>query len=312
MRIAILGATSQIARDFIDSCARAGSGTELHLFARRPDAAAAWLAAIGCAGRFPVAGFAAFGNGTYDAVVNFVGVGDPARAAGTAIFAATLEFDGLALDYVRRHDRCRYLFLSSGAAYGGSFEEPVRRSSRAVVSLNDLQPQEWYGAAKLHAECRHRALSDRPIVDIRVFNYFSRTQDLSARFLLTDIVRSLRDGTVAQTTSDYIVRDYLHPADFHGLVWSLLSSPPANTAVDCYTRAPIDKPALLAALQGQFGLRYEVVGERAGVDATGIKPYYYSLNDRAADFGYAPTRASIDGIIEEAGALLGPRSGAQA
>lgn len=216
----------------------------------------------------------------------------------------TLQYDQLALDYLRGHPACRYLFLSSGAAYGSTFDEPIGRTSKAVITLNDLPSQEWYGVAKVHAECRHRSLSDMAIIDIRVFNYFSRTQDLSARFLLTDIVRNIRDGTILQTTPDYIVRDFLHPADFCNLIHSLLSSPPANAAVDCYTRAPIDKPGLLTEMQRQLGLRYEVSQAPIAVNATGTKPYYYSLNKRAADFGYVPTRTSIQGILEEARAIL--------
>src|SRR5262245_48742178 len=149
MRIAILGATSQIARDFIVSLARAGEGDELYLFARRPAAVSEWLVSLGIGGHYAVGEFSAFGKNTYDAIVNFVGVGDPARTAvmGASIFGVTFEFDRLALDYLDRHDRCRYLFLSSGAAYGCGFEEPVRRSSRAVFRAGDLPPQEWYGAA---------------------------------------------------------------------------------------------------------------------------------------------------------------------
>ncbi len=308
MRIAILGATSQIAKDLILSLSRNDQQDELVLFARRPGAVEEWLNASGRANQFPVSDFAVFGNGSYDAIINFVGVGDPARAVamGGAIFEVTLQFDALALAYVSEHRDCRYLFLSSGAAYGGGFDEPVRRSSTAAVSLNDLPPQEWYGVAKLHAECRHRSLPDQPIIDIRVFNYFSRAQDLSARFLLTDIIRSIRDGTTLQTAPDYLVRDFLHPADFRSLVRSLLSSPPANAAVDCYSRAPVDKPSLLAEMQRQFGLHYTITEAPIAVNATGIKPHYYSLNHRAADFGYVPTRSSIEGIVEETLAIIGP------
>src|SRR5262245_58213755 len=100
MRIAMLGATSQLARDLILTFGRDG-GAELQLFARRPEAVAAWLAAVGLAGRFSAADFGDFPGGSYDAVVNFVGAGDPARAAamGAAIFDLTLQFDELALEY---------------------------------------------------------------------------------------------------------------------------------------------------------------------------------------------------------------------
>jgi nucleoside-diphosphate-sugar epimerase len=307
MRIAILGATSQLAGDLVLSFARDGGDDELSLYARRPEAAAGRLAAAGLARRYPVADFAAFEKSRHDAVINFVGAGDPARVAATGaeIFDITLRYDELALASLRAAPGCRYLFLSSGTVYGGAFEAPAHRDSRAAVAVNDLSPPEWYGVAKLHAESRHRSLADSPIIDIRVFNYFSRSQDLAARFLLSDIMRSIRDGTVLQTTSDYIVRDFLHPADFHGLVRSLLAAPPANAAVDCYSRAPIDKPQLLAEMARRFGLRYEIAGSPAAVNATGIKPHYYSLNHRAAEFGYAPTRTSLEGIVEEGGALLG-------
>ena len=306
MRLAILGATSQIAKDLILSFARTDQKEELVLFARRPGAVSAWLATVGYAKHFPVADFSAFGSGNYDAIINFVGVGNPARAAaiGAAIVDITLKYDELALNYLHRHPACRYLFMSSGAAYGGAFNEPVPHASKAAISLNDLPREEWYGAAKLHAECRHRNLPDMAIIDIRIFNYFSRTQDLSARFLLTDMLRSIRDGTVLRVTPDYIVRDYLHPVDFYNLIRCLLTCQPANAAIDCYTRAPVDKPTLIAEMQQRFGLRYEITDAQVAVNATGTKPYYYSLNRRAADFGYSPTRTSIEGIVEEAHAIF--------
>jgi nucleoside-diphosphate-sugar epimerase len=301
MRIALLGATSQIAKDLVLSfCAQ--SSHELVLYARRPEVVSQWLAGVGLVGRYAVADFTAFNaDAHFDVILNFVGVGNPAQAAamGASIFDVTLKYDELALDYVRQRPDCRYIFLSSGAAYGASFDEPVNENTKAVIAINNLQPQDWYAVAKLHAECRHRSLPHLPIVDIRVFNYFSHTQDMSARFLMTDILRAIRDKTVLQTSSDYIVRDFLHPADFYQLVSVLLTAPPTNTALDCYSKAPIDKPTLLAAMQEKFELQYEITEARAGVNATGSKPHYYSLNTRAADFGYQPAFTSLQGVLRE-------------
>ncbi|WP_104422122.1 NAD-dependent epimerase/dehydratase family protein [Methylobacter tundripaludum] len=305
MRIAILGATSQIARDLIVSFSTADD-KQLHLFARHPDEAAKWLMSVGLSGRYPVDEFSGFAKQEFDAVINFVGVGNPAQTVvlGNSIFDITLRFDELVLDYLGAHPACRYLFLSSGAAYGSSFNEPAARNTPAVVAINDLAPQEWYGVAKLHAECRHRAHPELPIIDIRVFNYFSRTQDISARFLITDILRAVRDGIVLKASSDYIVRDFLHPSDFYKLVSALLSTPAVNAVVDCYSRAPISKPELLANMQKEFGLQYEITDATAGVNATGSKPHYYSLNTRAADFGYIPSLTSLEGIVQEMEAML--------
>ena len=306
MRIAILGATSQIAKDlvlsFAEHCEHA-----LVLYARRPEVVTHWLTQTNLAQRCEVADFAAFtADEHFDAILNFVGVGNPAQAAamGASIFDVTLHYDELALGYVRTHPQCRYLFLSSGAAYGSSFETPADANTKAVIDLNHLQPQDWYGVAKLHAECRHRSLVHLPIVDIRVFNYFSHTQDIEARFLITDILRAIRDQIVLKTSSDYIVRDYLHPSDFYQLVIALLSSPASNAAVDCYSMTPIDKPNLLTAMRKKFGLQYEITQASVSVNATGIKPNYYSLNTRASDFGYQPTLTSLEGIVKEMQVIL--------
>jgi len=306
MKIAILGATSQIARDLILSFSQE-AGKQLFLFARRSAEVEGWLTASGMKGRYPVAELSSFGEQDFDAVINFIGAGDPAQIAamGSSILDVTLNFDGMVLKYLDTHPACRYLFLSSGAAYGSNFSEPARHDTPATVRINDLAPHEWYGVAKLHAECRHRAHPDFCIFDIRVFNYFSRTQDINARFLITDMLRAIREDSVLKTSADYIVRDYLHPTDFHGLVLSLLASPPANTAVDCYTCAPVDKPGLLQAMQMEFGLKYEIVGTSVSPNATGSKSHYYSQNKRAADFGYFPRLTSLEGVLQESAAILG-------
>lgn len=301
MRIAILGATSQIAKDLVLSFVMQ-SKHELVLYARRPDAMEQWLANVGLAGRFEVADYSSFGPDLhFDAIFNFVGVGNPAQAVarGSSIFDVTLQYDELALNYVRKKPECRYIFLSSGAAYGSNFNVPVDANTKAVVAINHLQSQDWYAVAKLHAECRHRSLAQLPIVDIRVFNYFSHTQDMEARFLITDIVRAIRNKTVFNTSTDYIVRDYIGPNDFYYLVNAILKSPLTNAVLDCYSKAPIDKPTLLAAMQKNFGLQYELVKSTIGVNATGNKTHYYSINKRAEDFGYMPKLTALENIMYE-------------
>ena len=302
MRIAILGATSQIAKDLVLSFS-GQSKHDLALFARRPEVVSQWLKIMGLSDRYPVADFLSFSvHEHFDVIINFVGSGDPERtlAMGASIFDVTLEYDAMALNYLRQHPQCRYLFLSSGAVYGSNFDEPVDKNSRAVIAINDLQPQDWYAVAKLHAECRHRSLSHLPIVDIRVFNYFSHSQDISARFLITDILRAIQSGEVLITSSDNIVRDYIGPGDSYQLVSLILAAQPSNDVVDCYTKAPVDKMTLLSNMKERFGLVYEVRDAPAGVNATGMKMNYFSKIRRAETFGYIPTKNSLDSILDEA------------
>lgn len=306
MNIAILGASSQIAKDLI--CSFAASGRSgLLLYVRDIDATHAWLDARGLGDVCSIYSYEAYGKLPHDAVINFVGVGDPRRAAeiGADIFKITAHFDELVLAELKRNPNRRYLFLSSGASYGSCYAEPVTSDSQASIPINDIRPQDYYAVAKLHAEVRHRAYSKLSIIDLRVFNMFSRTYNLDARFFITDVIRAIRDNRTLVTTADHMVRDFMHPIDFHRLVECLLVASPTNCAVDCYSAAPIDKVTLLNTMAHNFGLRYEISSEPLiSVNATGVKPNYYSLNRKAAEFGYQPTCSSMDCIVQETTVIL--------
>jgi len=304
--IAILGASSRIAGDYILWQSRQ-EGVELRLFVRRPQEMQDWLAQRGISGQVRVMLYQDFGAGeAYAAVINFVGIGDPAKALalGADIMEVTHRFDSLALDYVQRNSGCRYLFMSSGAAYGSRFETPAKEETHAVFFLNALGKEDWYGMAKAHAECRHRAYAALPIIDIRIFNYISETLDPNARFLVADAVRAIRDGTVLKTSAERTVRDYLHALDFCALVDAVLAAPPTNDVVDCYSKEPIEKTEMLQALKAAYGLRYEVSPVPEGINATGRKPCYYSLNRRASRLGYQPELTSLDGVLEALRGML--------
>ena len=304
-RIAILGATSQIARDLIP---RLANQHELALFSRRPEAISFWLARRSVPLPVKVEEFDTFSSGSYDAVVNFVGIGDPARCAamGREILDATLSIDDLVLSYLEKNPTVRYLFMSSGAVYGTTFSEPASKTTPTRLMINDFKNSEYYSFSKISAEIRHRMRQDLAIFDIRIFNYFSRTQDLRQRFFLSDIVRSIVDGETLRTTDEYIVRDFIDQRDFSHLVLNLLSCEPANTPVDCYSLATIDKPSILKIAAQEFGLKYEVSSNGGGAPVmTGHKTHYYSTWRKAADFGYIPEWDSATSITEEISAVIG-------
>jgi nucleoside-diphosphate-sugar epimerase len=304
--IAILGASSQIAGDLILWLARQ-SYIELHLFVRNCDAMLDWLAKRSMLGRAKVYSYHNFGRqDLYFSVINFVGAGDPAKILnlGSDFLELTYQYDSLALEYLRDHQSTRYLFISSGAAYGSNFNEPVDEASPAIFALNAYDQSTWYGMAKAHAECRHRARNDLAIMDIRIFNYISENQELAARFLITDIIRSIRDDEVLITSSDQIMRDYLYAQDFCILIDAILNAPPSNDVIDCFSKAPVGKGELLNTLQEVFNLKYSLLVPKAGVGTTGQKPCYYSLNRRASSYGYAPKFTSLEGILKSIHIIL--------
>ena len=307
MRLAILGASSQIAKDLILSFSASSPSFELVLFSRRPAELDKWMALRGIAKKYSSFEYEDFGTpNKFDAIINFVGIGDPGQTAtmGSSILDVTLTYDQLALAYIKENPSCRYLFLSSGAAYGDVFNEPVTKNTKAAVPINQLNAHDWYSVAKLYAECCHRALSGYSIVDIRVFNYFSHTQDISSRFLMTDIVRAIKSNEVLMVGPENIIRDFFGPDDFCLLVSCILNAPPLNAVIDCYTKEPIDKFSLLEVMKSEFGLQYQFTNEPVSVNATGLKSQYYSKNHCAEAFGYVPARKSLDVVREQARLVL--------
>jgi nucleoside-diphosphate-sugar epimerase len=301
MKIVILGATSQIAQDLILSFSK-NQDYNFSLFGRNIGLLEKWINSENLSDKYQVQEYSEFGNHKkYDVIINFVGIGDPAKAQkmGSDIFKVTEQYDDMALKYLKQHKKTKYIFLSSGAVYGGNYQDPVDKDTVATIDINNLKSTDWYTIAKLYAEAKHRSLSDLSIVDVRVFNYFSHTQDMDARFLITDIVRAIRNQEVFKTSSDNIIRDFITPPDFYNLIQAIIDFKPTNTALDCYTKSPVAKFDLLSELESKYGLRYEIDGSIGIVNATGAKLNYYSENKIADGIGYFPKNTSLDGIIQE-------------
>ena len=301
MNIAILGATSQIAQDLILSFSKS-KDYDFLLFGRNMELLEKWINSENLSEKYQVKEYSEFGNHQkYDMIINFVGIGDPAKAQiiGSDIFTVTEKYDDMALEYLKQNKKTKYIFLSSGAVYGGNYQEPVDKDTVATIDINNLKSTDWYTLAKLYAEAKHRSLSNLSIIDVRVFNYFSHTQDMNARFLITDIVRAIKNKEVLKTSAENIVRDFITPPDFYRLIQAIIDYSPINLALDCYTKASVSKLDLLANFESKFGVQYKINKSVDIINATGAKLNYYSTNYMAKDIGYKPKKNSLDGIIQE-------------
>ena len=307
MKIAILGATSQIAQDLILSFSK-NQHYDFSLFSRNKELLEKWIDSENLSDKYQVQEYSEFGNHQkYDVIINFVGIGNPAKAQkmGSDIFQITEQYDDMALNYLKQHKETKYIFMSSGAVYGGSYQKSVNKNTVATVDINNLKSTDWYAISKLYAEAKHRSLSELSIIDVRVFNYFSHTQDMSARFLITDIVHAIKNKEVFKTPADNIIRDFITPPDFYRLIQAIIDFKPINTALDCYTKFPVSKFDLLAELEREFGLQYSVDKNINIINATGVKMNYYSTNRIAKDIGYNPKNTSRDGVVREIYKSLG-------
>jgi nucleoside-diphosphate-sugar epimerase len=301
MRIAIFGANSQIAKDLLLSFSKK-KNYEFSLFVRNVGLLKKWINNKNLNENYQVQEYSNFNNNQkYDLIINFVGIGDPAKVQemGNNIFKITEKYDEMVLKYLKCNKETRYIFLSSGAVYGGDYKYPVNKDALATIDINNLAVTDWYAIAKLYAEAKHRSLPNLFIVDVRVFNYFSHTQSMNARFLITDIIHAIKNKEVFKTSSENIARDFITPPDFYNLIRTIIDFKPINIALDCYTKSPVLKFDLLSEFGSKFGLKYEVDKDIDIVNATGAKLNYYSVNKVAKSMGYSPKNTSLEGIIQE-------------
>lgn len=306
MKVAILGASSQIAKDltlsFYNNC-----NYDLTLFGRNLDFLKVWQSKQVNNLNYKVFDYSDFDiYQNYDVILNFIGIGDPAKRLqmGKEIIRVTEKYDLKVLDYIKIHQNTKYIFLSSGAVYGGEFKEAADVNTISSVDISSKNLKDFYAIAKLQAENRHRKLSHLSIVDIRVFNYFSHTQDMNAGFLMNDIVRAIKSGEVLKTSSQNITRDFITPLDFFNFIKAIISFNEINIALDCYTKNPIAKFDLLDECIRKFGLYYEIDKSFNFQANSGLKINYFSKNKNANKLGYRPIYSSLEAIILECNLLF--------
>jgi nucleoside-diphosphate-sugar epimerase len=300
--IAILGATGYVGR----SLARllADEGRPLTLFARDLGKLAnhGWPSAVELRelGEFDAAGF--------DLVVNAIGAGDPARvkSIGSDILGITAFWDQRVMTTMGA--RTRYVFLSSGAVYGSSFDRPVDADSRLCLPVNAMESVPAYTTAKLQAELSHRAARERAILDLRIFGYADPAIDLDGTFFLAELARAVRSGGVFLTSPDDMVRDYAGALELRALIdrWEQAGAP--NCPLDLYTAAPASKHDILKACTARYGLRMEYLAA-SGSTATGERRFYASQYRAAEDFGFKPERAAIQVLTDTIDAIIAQGSG---
>ena len=192
MKLAILGATSKIAKELILSFNKDSDKYILFLFSRDIDGVDEWILNNKIKQEKNISkAYKDFDKESYDVILNFVGVGNPLRLKkmGHEILDISHKFDQIAINYLKKNKLTKYLFISSGAVYGThNFEQNVKEFSMASININSSDPQEYYSMSKLYAELLHRSMNESFIVDIRIFNYISQNIDLNSGFLISDAI----------------------------------------------------------------------------------------------------------------------------
>jgi len=307
MNIAILGATSHIAKNLIMGFRGPG---QLSLFARSIERVLSFLKQENLGeyiGEVKELDYFEAEHSKYDAIINCIGFGTPdkIRTQGAEIFFVTERYDNMAIKYLESHHSTVYINFSSGALHGVDIFAPVDESSEFRISLGSLSVKDAYRITKLNSETKHRSMSDYSIIDLRIFSFFSRYIALGSSYLASEIVRALQANNEFVTNDTEIVRDYVHPKDLCSLVDICKGAIGLNKSFDVYSRKAAGKSEIIAAFQQQFGLRVRIDNEISGGSPTGNKNYYASINrDAEKMLGYFPRYTSIEALMDETSALI--------
>ena len=305
-RIAILGATSHIAKNLIVGLNKT---MQLFLFARSSEKVLAFLQMQGITNR--VAGVRqldAFGvdNIYYDAVINCIGYGTPdkLRNSGAEIQFVTERYDNVIIAYLLSHRSSTYVNFSSGAIYGANVK-PVDNNTGFGIALGALSVSDAYRVAKLNSETKHRSMSSFSIIDLRLFSFFSRFIDLDSSYFMAELVRCIQHGLDFATSSDELMRDYVHPMDLCRLIENCIQVKGINKALDIYSLQPAKKSEIISVFQKKFGLKVRIIDASRIGSPTGEKENYFSTKrDAAQIFGYMPKYTSIESLVAEGRAIL--------
>ncbi len=234
-----------------------------------------------------------FGTQRYNVIINCVG-----NARDQDIVETTVQFDSMIIDYMQNIPETKYIFFSSGAAYSTDFSSPVDWHSPAVVDINQIPNR--YASAKLMAELRHRALPDLPIVDVRLFSYFSETVNPEAGLLMSQVVKCIQNKLRMNVQTDLMIRDYIGADDLANLIQKIIQAPAVNMVIDVVSKETVSVNELVAEMMERYGLKVAREAPQKSLQSTtGTKPRYYSENRAYDHFGWSAAHTSLETIILE-------------
>lgn len=303
MRIAILGATSHIAKGLIYNFLK-DENYELNLYARNIEKLKSFLNDTLTNTFENIFSIDNFGLEEFDVIINCVGFGTPEKVSNAEeqIFMVTEKYDNLILKNLKSNKDTLYLNFSSGAVYGSSFKEPASQKSFEKTYLNNIKKTDYYRLAKLNSEAKHRAFCGLSIIDIRVFGYISPFIDKNSGYLFSELLNCISKSDIFKTNDADIIRDYIGMEDLYTLVLKVISKKGSNFAIDSFSKKYISKFSILKALEKEFGLKYEITDYRELVP-TGIKSNYYSIN-KSDKITFNPEKTSLEVIIDTMKILL--------
>ena len=301
-KIAILGVTGYVGRSLLREFFLENKKHKLFLFSRSKEKLHTHIPEVPKKVEYSIHSYEEFHKEEYDVIINCTGVSSnpDTQKNPYELFKVAEDVDNLIIEYLYRHATALYINISSGVVYGNNFEKSVDEKSITTLPPGFSQGGEPYAITKINAEAKHRALSMFNIVDIRVFGFFGSLVDTDSPFLMSEIVKSLRDKKVFITNKSNIIRDYVSAQDLLVFIKCIIKKGTMNDYFDIYSKKPISKFELLEALTKKYKLVYAVTKEKAIGRKIIAKNAYFSKSKKATKIlDYKPERTSLQAILGE-------------
>ena len=244
---------------------------------------------------------------SYDIIINCIGVGtNPENYSD--YFTINEHYDNLVLNYLQKHKNTLYISISSGAIYGNLESDCARKHTFNLVNINDIKKQDYYSITRLYLETKHRSLEDLNIADLRLFNFFSRFNNLDDNYFIADIINCCKDNKLFITNQNDFYRDFLHPEDLYNMIIKCYENIPLNQFFDMCSLLPIGKFSIINYFKQNYKLQVEIQKDKKFNSGTGNKVYYYSdYNGPCEKIGFVSKYTSLECIDREIEYILGKR-----
>jgi dTDP-glucose 4,6-dehydratase len=188
-----------------------------------------------------------------------------------------------------KHGVKRFLFLSSGLAYGAQPRDMERIPENRMGCLDSLDPHAAYGNAKHFAEhlcLQHGRAAGFEACIARLFAFVGPLLPLDAHFAAGNFIRDGLAGIPINVQGDGTpLRTYLHAAELAHWLWVLLLQGKAGEAYNVGSDEVVSIRELAEAVAIQCGVPVHI----AGTPPPGHLPTRYVPDIRKAkDLGLSP------------------------
>jgi nucleoside-diphosphate-sugar epimerase len=293
-KIAIFGANGHIAKNIIYYFLQQ-ENVELYLFTTNKSKCQNFINSLKQNNyNYKIKVYEQFNLYKYDCIINCIGLGTFRKDFNFTNYFKVIEYyDNLIISYLQKHSTCNYINMSSGAVH-------------KEIHINDFKVEDIYTITKLNSEYKHRTYGNLKIIDLRIYSFFSRFADIeNDNYFINEIINCILKNKEFNTTTDNIIRDFIHPVDFMNIIKECIQMQ-NNCFFEIGTKDNISKNEILNYFQQNYNLKINYTNEINYNTLSGSKLQYYpEIISNKFNIQYS----SLDTIKSESDYLLNSKIG---